>query len=98
MVMHVGTARIILRLPESSSLKDKRQVVRSTTERIRNRFNVAIAEIETQDSWRTATLGLVCVSGDARHTQEMLDKVVSFIEEERLDAEVGDVETELIAL
>ena len=98
MPMHLATARLVLRLPEASSLKDKRMVVRSVVERTRNRFNVSIAEIETQDVWRTATLGLVCLSGDARHAQEMLDKIVDFIERERLDAEVGEVETELIAL
>ena len=98
MTMHVGTARVALRLAENSSLKGKRMVVRSVVQRVRNRFNVAIAEIDTQDAWETITLGIACVSDDPRHANEMLSKVIDFIESERLDAEVGAVEMELIAV
>ena len=98
MAMHVGTARVALQLAENSSLKGKRMVVKSVIQRVRNRFNVAIAEIDTQDAWEVITLGIVCVSEDRRHANEMLSKVVDFIESERLDAEVGAVELELIAV
>jgi len=96
--MHVGVARVALHLAENSSLKGKRMVVRSVAQRVRNRFNVAIAEIDTQDAWAVITLGIVCLSDDPRHANEMLSKVIDFIESERLDAEVGDVELELIAV
>lgn len=96
MPMHVGVVRLELLLPDSGSLKDKRMVVRSVTQRVRNRFNVAVAEVDSQDEWEVATLGIVCVSGDRRHANEMLSKVVAFIESERLDAEVGQVSLELI--
>jgi uncharacterized protein YlxP (DUF503 family) len=96
MAMHVGVARVTLYLADNASLKGKRMVVRSVTQRIRNRFNVAVAEVDTQDNWNTATLGLVCVSGDARHANEMLSKIVAFVESERLDADVGEVEMEMI--
>jgi len=98
MAMHVGTARVALQLAESRSLKGKRMVVKSVIQRVRNRFNVAIAEIDTQDTWELITLGIVCVSDDPRHANEMLSKVIGFIESERLDAEVGAVELELIAV
>jgi uncharacterized protein len=98
MTMHVGVARIALHLAENSSLKGKRMVVKSVAQRVRNRFNVAVAEVDTQDLWQVATLGIVCVSDDPRHTNEVLSKVLAFIEDERLDAEVGDVEMELIAV
>ncbi len=98
MAMHVGVARVALQLAENSSLKGKRMVVKSVAQRIRNRFNVAVAEVDTQDAWHVATLGIVCVSEDRRHANEMLSKVLDFIESERLDAEVGDVEVELIAV
>jgi uncharacterized protein YlxP (DUF503 family) len=98
MAMHVGTARIALHLDGNHSLKGKRMVVKSVVQRIRNRFNVAVAEIDTQDAWQVATLGIVCVSDDPRHTNEMLNKVIDFIESERLDAQVGEVEMELIAV
>lgn len=98
MAMHVGVARVALQVAESSSLKDKRTVVKSVVQRVRNRFNVAIAEIDTQDTWQLITLGIVCVSDDPRHANEMLSKVIDFIESERLDAELGGVELELISV
>ena len=98
MAMHVGIARVELHMAENGSLKDKRMVVKSVTQRVRNRFNVAVAEVDTQDVWEIATLGIVCVSEDPRHSNEMLSKVVAFIESERLDAEVGDVQMELMAV
>ena len=98
MAMHVGIARLELHMAENGSLKAKRTVVKSVAQRVRNRFNVAVAEIDTQDVWELATLGIVCVSDDRRHSNEMLSKVVAFIESERLDAEVGDVQMELIAV
>lgn len=96
--MHVGVGRLELQLPESASLKDKRMVVKSVIGRVRNRFNVAVAEIDTQDVWEIATLGIVCVSDDRRHANEMLSKVIDFIESERLDADVGAVSVEFIAV
>ncbi len=98
MAVHVGVAQLTLHLAENSSLKGKRMVVRSVTQRIRNRFNVAVAEIDTQDAWQVITLGIACLSDDKRHANEMLNKVIDFVESERLDAEVGSVEVELIAL
>ncbi|HEY3058148.1 MAG TPA: DUF503 domain-containing protein [Chloroflexota bacterium] len=98
MAMHVGVARVALHLAENSSLKGKRMVVKSIAQRVRNRFNVAVAEVDTQDAWHIATLGIVCVSDDPRHTNEVLSKVLEFIESERLDAEVGEVKMELIAV
>src|SRR4030088_1935929 len=98
MAMHIGVARVALHLAENGSLKGKRMVVKSVAQRVRNRFNVAVAEVDTQDMWQGATLGIVCLSDDRRHANEMLSKVVDFIEGERLDAEVGDVEIEFIAV
>ena len=98
MPMHVGVARVALHLAENSSLKGKRMVVKSVVQRVRNRFNVAVAEIDTQDAWEVITLGIVCVSDDPRHSNAMLSRVIDFIESERLDAEVGAVDLELIAV
>ena len=93
--MIVGVCRVSLRLPENSSLKGKRQVVRSLTTRLRNKFNVAVAEVADNDRWQIATIGITCVSNDARHAQEMLDRVVSYIERTRLDAELIESEIEV---
>jgi uncharacterized protein YlxP (DUF503 family) len=94
--MMVGVCRVTLRLPENASLKGKRQVVKSLTARIRNRYNVSIAEIDNLDSWQIASLGISCVSNSNNHVNEMLTKVVGFIRASRLDAEVIDWEVELL--
>lgn len=80
--MVIGTLVVRLHIPESHSLKDKRMVVRSIVERTRRTFNVAVAEVDDQDSWQAATLGVACVSADSRHADEMTQKVLRFLEEE----------------
>jgi len=85
-------------LPDSGSLKDKRQVVRSVAQRIRNKFGAAVAEVDDNDVWQLATIGVACVSNSERHAREMLDEIVQFVEESRLDAEVFDVETDVVSL
>ncbi len=95
--MHIGVCTIRLHLPENHDLKGKRQVVKSVLERVRARFNVAIAEVDEQDLWQMAVLGAATVSTDASHAHEMLTKVVEFIQSSRLDAELFDYEIEVIA-
>jgi uncharacterized protein len=87
--------RFSLRIPESASLKDKRQVVRSVTQRIRNRFGAAVAEVGDNDAWQLATLGAAVVSNDAHHCDAMLREIVEYVDSSRLDAELLDVETEV---
>lgn len=95
--MHIGVCRIMLHLPESASLKDKRQVSRSLFARIRNSFNVAVAEVEDHELWQRLTLAVCYVSTDSAHANEMVSKVVEFIEETRRDLELLDYETEIIS-
>ena len=95
--MHVGVCRLTLHLPEASSLKEKRQVARSLSDRIRNRFNVAVAEVEDTAMRQRLTLGVCCVSNDRGHADAMLSGLVSFVEETRMDAEMLDVQTEIIS-
>lgn len=94
--MNVGVARVSLHIPENSDLKGKRQVVRSIIGRVRSRFDVAVAEVDDNDSWRTATIGICCISNDKRHSNEVLSKVVAFIEKSRFDVEILDISTEII--
>ncbi len=76
----VGSCELILHLPENHSLKGKRQVSRSLVQRIRNRFNVSVAEVADHDQWQTLSLGVSCVSGDSRHANEILSKVIDFVD------------------
>jgi hypothetical protein len=96
--VNAGILRFTLRLPESGSLKDKRQVVRSTAQRIRNKFQVSVAEVGDNDAWQIATLGVACVTNTHKHCEEMLDEIVAYVRESRLDAEVIDMESEIITL
>ena len=94
--MHIGACVVTLHLEASGSLKDKRQVVRSLQERLRRQFNVAVAEVEEQDTWQTAVLGLVVVSNEAGHAARQIDRIVDAIEQTRLDAEVVDRQIEIL--
>ena len=96
--MNVGTCKIRLCLPENSSLKGKRQVLKSITARLKNKFNVSIAEVGDNDLWQLATLGVCCVSNDRRYTNEVLSKVVDFVADGRFDVELLDYEIEIISL
>ena len=94
--MNVGVAKVNLRLPENMSLKGKRQVLKSVTSRVRNKFDVAIAEVDDNDSWRLATVGICCISNNKRHTNQVLSRVVDFIEKARFEVEILDYEIEII--
>jgi uncharacterized protein YlxP (DUF503 family) len=94
--MNVGVARVSLRIPGNTDLKGKRQVVKSIIGRIKSRFDVAVAEVDDNDSRRTATIGICCISNDKRHSNEVLSKVVSFIEKSRFDVEFLDYSIEII--
>lgn len=94
--MNVGVCKITLRLPENHSLKGKRQVIKPIVQRVQNKFNVSVAEVDENDRWQVAQLGIACVSNDAQHANEMLSNVVRFIHDLRLDAEILDYEIEII--
>src|SRR5438093_13685904 len=96
MSLTIGICRVQLRLPENHSLKGKRQVLKSLIARLHNKFNVSAAEIDDQDSWQIASLGIACVSNDDRHANEVMASVIAFIRNERLDAELLEVETEVV--
>lgn len=96
--MNMAVCRIALRLPENHSLKGKRHVLQSIISRVRNRFNVSIAEVGDQEQWQIAALGFCCVSNDSRHANQVVSQVIHFIEEEvRGDAEVLDFQTETLS-
>jgi len=96
--VNVGVLRFSLRIPASGSLKDKRQVVRSLAQRIRNKFQVSVAEVGDNDVWQIATIGVACVSNSARQCDEVLAAIVAYVQDSRLDAELIDVETEVIQM
>ncbi|GAC1334796.1 MAG: DUF503 domain-containing protein [Chloroflexota bacterium] len=94
--MIVGVARVVLHLPSSQSLKDKRQVLKSLIAQVQNQFHIAIAEVDRHDQWQVGVLGLSCVSTAAAHADEVLARAISFIASRRIEADILDYETEIV--
>jgi uncharacterized protein YlxP (DUF503 family) len=96
--MAVGIARVVLHLPASGSLKSKRHVVSGLLRRVRAEFQVSAAEVGELDRWQLAELAIATVSNNARHTEEVLAAVLTYIESHCDGARVTDVSTELVRL
>lgn len=94
--MVIGICQFTIQLPEAHSLKDKRRVVKSIIERVQNRFNVSIAEVDDQDLWQIASIGLVCVSNSAPHADETLQHVLRFVDSNLQRGYLGQVQTEIL--
>lgn len=93
--MVIGVCQLELFLHENASLKGKRQVLKSIIQKTRQKFNVSISEVDAQDLWQRAVLGICSVGNDQQVVNSALDKVVQFIEQTQL-AEVADSTLEFI--
>lgn len=93
--MVIGVCTIELNIVMATSLKDKRQVIKSITARLRKEFNVAVAEVDRQDSWQTAVIAAVTVSSDKDYAHGLLTRVAHWVENNRLDCELFDYQIEL---
>ena len=94
--MRIGICTIELRLPGISSLKGKRRVVKSIVTRVGRQFNVSIAEVEAQNVWQRAVLGVTCVSASSGYAHGQLERVVQWIESNRPDVELLEYHIELL--
>ena len=90
--MQIATVRLTFHLPASNSLKAKRQVSQSLISRLRQKFNVSVAEVDGQDRWQTLVIGVACVSNQATHAEQMLDAALGYAQSLRLDAQLVQVE------
>ncbi|SPP64854.1 conserved hypothetical protein [Nitrospira lenta] len=77
--MVVGVCTVELWIPESQSLKDKRQVLHSVKDRLRGKFNLSIAEVDGQDLWQKAVLGMACVANDGSHAEQVMEQALNVI-------------------
>lgn len=93
--MVVGVAKLSLRLPDNQSLKGKRKVMKRICERLRQRFNIAVAEIDSHDLWQAGEVGIVMVGNQGSYINSKLDKAINFVDNMQL-AEIVDVQMELI--
>ena len=95
--MNVAVAMVTLHLPAARSLKDKRGTVQSLMARLRDRYNVSVAEVDEQDSPRRAVLGLSSVNTSASHAEETIQSVLRFMDRELIGrGEVVDVQHEAL--
>lgn len=88
--MLVATCTVQLRLEGVYSLKDKRRILKSILARLPQQFNLAVAEVDYQDVWQTAVIGLVTVGTDAGYLHGLLEKAVNWIEDVRPDVPIDD--------
>ena len=77
--MHVLALEIDLHVPTSQSLKDKRAVLRPVIDGIRNRYPVAVAEVDHQDRWQRAGVGVAAVAASVSHAESIVDDVERFV-------------------
>ena len=96
-VMRVGAGLIELHVHGSQSLKQKRGVVKSIIQRLRNRFNISVAEVDGQETWQRAVLGLAVVGHDAEGVRKRLGGAVEFVESLHL-AEIRGSDLEILHL
>ena len=97
--MFVGVARFELFIPEATSLKDKRSVLRSVTATVTKKFNVSIAEVDHQNLWQRAALGISCVSQTMGQCRKVLQEVERAVGRSAIDgAEIVDRSIEVFAM
>ncbi len=89
MGLFVGVLRIEILIPGSESLKDKRRVLRSLMERIRGRFGVSCSELDAQDLWQRAVIGVACVSGSNAEALGIIESILAWVSRQD-DLEVTD--------
>lgn len=93
--MIIGTCKIYLRVEWANSLKDKRMVLKSLTDKMKHKFNISVAEVECQDMHRRICIGFACVTNEVRHANSIIDNVIDFIEN-NTDAELEDTVIEIL--
>jgi uncharacterized protein YlxP (DUF503 family) len=95
--MHIAYAKITLQLTHVHSLKQKRQILRSLMDKLTQRFNLTIAEVEHNDQWQLAGLGIVMISNERRHVESQLNKVLTYWQQElHIDAQIIDIEQHIM--
>lgn len=94
--MNAIICKIKIHLPNSHSLKDKRQIIKSITSKIRNSYNISIAEVDNNELWQIATLGIACISNSQSHNGDVIDKILNFIKLNYPEIEITEHEIETL--
>ena len=78
--MTIGVCRLKLYLPSCGSLKQKRSILKSLTARIQNKFNVSVSEINDNDLWQKAEIGIAIITNESRYANQVLSSVVELVQ------------------
>ncbi|MCP4575881.1 MAG: DUF503 domain-containing protein [Deltaproteobacteria bacterium] len=95
--MVVGSLKIEFLLYDNRSLKGKRKVVRSMIDKVKSKFNAAIAEVGSNDKWQKIELGVTTVGNDRRHVDSSLNHILDFLESLCL-AQIVNTEMDIISM
>jgi uncharacterized protein len=95
----IGVGRFELFIPASLSLKDKRRVVKSVTATVRTKFNVAVAEVDHQETWQRAAVGVSCIAESMAHCRKVLQEVERSIARQMIgNGELLDTSVEIVSM
>lgn len=94
--MIIGSLRIELHIPTAHSLKEKRSVLKSMITRLQNEFNASVAEVDDHELWQRGVVGVACVGSDSHYVEGQLNAIIRWIEQNRPDVTVLDIESELL--
>jgi hypothetical protein len=94
----VGLLRVVIHMPDSNSLKSKRQIVSGLVRRLRQEFKVSAAEVGELDRWQLAEIAVATVSGDGPQVDKVLAAALAYIESHSDGSRITDVSTELVPL
>ncbi len=93
--VHIGVLSIELMIFQALSLKDKRMILNAVKDKLKNKFNVSVSELGELDKWQKSIIGIVMISNDKSYLDSALQKVLSFVEQER-DVQVSDYQLEFL--
>ncbi|MGI6403011.1 MAG: DUF503 domain-containing protein [Oscillospiraceae bacterium] len=93
--MLIGTLKLTFHLPWANSLKDKRMMVKSICTKLRSKFYVSVAEVESQDVHRTAVIGVACVASSTSQIDSVLDHLIAWLEN-NCEAELVEIQREIL--
>jgi uncharacterized protein len=94
--MNAGVCKLKIHFPQSQSLKAKRSIIKSIIARLHNQFNISVAEVDDNDLWQIATLGLSCVSNSHNHVDETISSAMNYISQNYPEVEIIEHDTEIM--
>lgn len=95
--MIVGLLHVEVHVPGARSLKDKRSVVKSLRDQLRGRFNVAVAEVDANETWQRATVGVAALGSDRAYVQGLVREVADWLRAGRVAGVIRIEEDYMVA-